>query len=253
MAAEKAKTDEAYAAAQEARLQARPTDDPLVNAKRALTRGEITQEEYDARAKKINAGSPAEQKAVNEQQDANIELQSQVAGLKEAHGLLLDKKVYSGGGAEWKETGGKYLPDTLGGMVGIDAEKTKATQRYNQIVSPEVLNVLSKLKGASSDRDMMFAINTLNDKSADIETKQKALERLIPKVEAHLKASEGRLADMGGKKITVETPASGGAAPAAPATPAAAGGDANAEAKAWLAANPNDPRAPAVRKKLGIQ
>jgi hypothetical protein len=209
LAAQKAQQDEAYAVSQEQRVQGRPqTDQGKVKAD--LAAGKLSPEEADAAMKKLNAGSPAEQKAVNEQQDANIELQSQVAGLREAQGLLNAGKVYSGGGAEFKETAGKYAPSALGGVLGVDAESTKATQRYNQIVSPQVLDVLSKLKGASSDRDMMFAINTLNDKSADIETKKKALATLLPKVEAHLKASEGRLTKMGGERIAVETPATGG-------------------------------------------
>ena len=56
-----------------------------------------------------------------------------------------------------------------------------------------------------------FRHSTVNDKSADIETKKKALGRCIPKVEAHLRASEGRLTAMGGTKVQVETPAAGGA------------------------------------------
>ena len=221
-AATKAQTDEAYAASQEKRLQERPTDDPLVNLKRALTRGEITQDEFDSRAAKLNAKPAGEQKILNEQQDAHIELQSQVESLKEASDLLAKGTVYSGGGAEFKETAGKYVSS---GILGTDDEKTKDTQRYNQIVSPQVLDVLSKLKGASSDRDMMFAINTLNDKSADIETKKKALDTLQRKVAAHLKASEGRLTAMGGSPIKVETPPPAGAAPAATAAPAAAAAD----------------------------
>lgn len=40
---------------------------------------------------------------------------------------------------------------------------------------------------------------------------------------------------------------------AAPSRPAATSGNTDADARAWLAANPNDPKAAAVRKKLGMQ
>jgi hypothetical protein len=193
----------------------------------------MSAEDAAAAKKKLTALPASEQKAVNEQQDANIELQSQLAGLKEARDLLEQKKVYSGGGAELKETAGKYVSS---GILGTSDEMTKATQRYNQIVSPQVLDVLSKLKGASSDRDMMFAINTLNDKSADIETKKKALDTLLPKVAAHLKASEGRLTEMGGKPIKVETPAPGGGTAAGGAT--AAGGPQSVASEAEALALP---------------
>jgi hypothetical protein len=231
----KAQQDRDYLAEQDRLGQAHPqTDQGKVKAD--LAANKLTAEEAAAALEKLNARPASEQKAVNEQQDANIELQSQVAGLKEAQGLLTKGTVYSGGGAEAKEVGGKYLPNAVGGMMGITPESTRDTQRYNQIVSPQVLDVLSKLKGASSDRDMMFAIQTLNDKSADIETKKKALATLLPKVEAHLKANEGRLTKMGGERIAVETPAAGGAAAAPAAAPAAGGGDLLGEARKAIAA-----------------
>jgi hypothetical protein len=97
---------------------------------------------------------------------------------------------------------------------------TDRTNRYNQIVNAQALDLLSQLKGASSDRDMKWAIDILNDKNADIKTKQRALDMLIPKVEAHRQASEQRLKAMGREPVKVETPPAGGA----PASGASAAG-----------------------------
>jgi hypothetical protein len=224
LAAQKAAQDEAAAESQEKRLMARPPNDDLINLKRGLQQGIITQQEYDARVKKLNAPPAAEQKAANEAEDQHIELQTNLAGLKEGLGLLQSGKVYSGGGAEVKEFMGKNLPTVGGYVAGTDPESTKATQRYNQIVGPQVLDLLSKLKGASSDRDMKWAIDNLNDKSADVETKKKALSMLIAKVDAHARASESRLRASGREPPKVDIPPASETSATVVAPASAAGG-----------------------------
>jgi hypothetical protein len=203
-AAEAAKTAETAAVSQEGRLQARPQTD-AGKVKADLAAGKLSEEEAAAALKKLTAPSAGEQKIINEQQSAHIDLQSSVDNLKEAE-QLLNQGVYSGGGAEFKEIAGKYAPSALGGITGTDPETTKRTQRYNQIMSPEALGALSKLKGASSDKDMMWAIQTVNDKSSSIENKKRALQVLQAKTQAHLQASEQTLKSMGGNTIKVETP-----------------------------------------------
>jgi hypothetical protein len=251
LAAQKAQQDEAAAVSQEGRVQARPKSDVAqIEADRAA--GRLSDEDAAAAKKKITAPSASEQKASNEQEDLNVDLQSTLAGLKEAQGLLHSGKVYSSGGAEMKETAGKWLPDALGGFAGVSEEKTKASQRYNQIVSPQVLDMLSKLKGASSDKDMAWAISILNDKSADIETKKAAMEKLIPKVGAHLELNQRRLKEMGREPVKVDIPEPASGAAAAPATgparpPSMDDAALVAQAKAAIAAG-KDPAA--VKKQL---
>jgi hypothetical protein len=244
LAAQKAQQDQEYLTKQEQLQGGRPQTD-VAKIRADEKAGRISKEEADAAVRQSTAPPAGQQKTINEQEDLNAELQSNLAGLHRAQELLKSGNVYSGGGAEMREKAGKFVPDALGGFAGISSEKTKATQEYNQIMSPQVLDVLNKLKGASSDRDMNFAIDTLNDKSATPEAKQAALERLLPKVAAHLELNQRRLKEMGREPVKVNTPAP------ATALPTAGGGDdANAAARAWLAANPNDPRAEAVRKKL---
>jgi hypothetical protein len=220
-AAEAAKTAEAAAVAQETRVAGRPkTDIAQINADAAA--GRMTEDERAAAIKKLTAGSPAEQKAINEQEDKNIDLQSTVAGLKEARALLDHPDgVYSGAGASAKEFLGRNLPG-VGEYLGTDKATTERTNRYNQIVNAQALDLLSQLKGASSDRDMNWAISILNDKGSSLENKKRALDVLVVKVEAHRQASEQRLKAMGREPVKVETPAPAGGAPAAPA--AASGG-----------------------------
>jgi hypothetical protein len=253
LAAQQAQQTEAAAVAAEQRLGARPKSD-VAQIEADLRGGRLSPEDATAAKKKLTAPSASEQKAANEQEDANVELQSTLAGLKEGYGLLKDDKVYSGGGAGFKEFMGKNLPTVGGYVAGTDPEKTKATQRYNQIVTPQVLDFLAKLKGASSDRDMNLAIDTLNDRSADIETKKRAMETLIPKIAAHLELNQRRMKEMGREPVKVDTPPPVSGAPAAPA---AAAGPARppsmddaalvAQAKAAIAAG-KDPAA--VKKQL---
>lgn len=223
--AAKVESDKGYLTEQERLLQGRPqTDQGKVKAD--IAAGRLSPEEGEAALKKLNEGSPASQKAVNEQEDTNINLQSTLAGLKEARGLLDHPGgVYSGAGAGAKEFMGRNLPGIGGYVAGTDPETTARTNRYNQIVNAQALDLLSQLKGASSDKDMAWAISILNDKSADIDTKKRALDVLVAKVDAHARASEGRLKAMGREPVKVETPppTAGGPA-AATGAPAAAGG-----------------------------
>ena len=246
-AAEAAKLHEAAAVAQEQRVRDRPSNQPIAEIDRAVARGEMSAADGEAAKKKLLAPPPAEQKLIGEEQDKNIDLQTTATELKEA-AELLNQGVYSGGGAGLKGTIGPYTPDVLKGVTGTDPETTKRSQRYDQIMSSQVLQRLSTLKGPASNKDMAWAIETVNNPAASKENKQRALGILQAQMDAHLRASEGRLKTMGGTSVKVEMPPPVGAAAGAGAPAAAA--DPNAAARAWLAANPNDPRAEAVRKKL---
>jgi hypothetical protein len=204
---EKSALDEKYAAAQEQRLQARPSD-------LEKTAGRpLTPEEQTAYLKKQTGPSAAEQKAIGEQQSQNIDLQSAVDQLHEAHGLL-NQGIRPGGVVGEAATGiGKALP-SVGGVLGIDPELTKRTDRFNQILAGQALGVVNSLKGATSDKDLQFAIKTINDPATSPANKEQALRVLIAKANAHLAASNQTLQTMGGAPVKVQTP-SGAEAPAA--------------------------------------
>jgi hypothetical protein len=211
-AAEAARTQEAHATAQEERLKARPHS-PLGELTADAGR-KPTEEEVAAAIKKQTQGSPADQAAMGAARDENIN----------------------------RQTAAKLH---LGGVTGTDPETTARSLRYSQIMSSEVVAQLKALKGPASNKDMDWATRTVNDPSAPRENKQKALQILRAQMDAHLRSSGETLKGMGTAPIKVEVPGAGDAT-AAPAATA----DPNAQAKAWLAANPNDPRAEAVRKKL---
>jgi hypothetical protein len=181
--------------------------------------------------------------------------------LDEAEALLNHPKgIHTGNFAGTTQGIGEHVPKFAQGSQYLpDPETTKNTTRYNQIMGAEALNLLTQMKGASSDKDVQINFKIANDPNAPIEAKRAALGVLKTKLAAHLAVSNAGITEAGGT-----VPKLGGGAAAAPAAaaavkggpgtivPAAAaatGGD-NAAAKAWLDANPNDPRAPAVRKKL---
>ena len=241
-AAEKYKQDEAAAVSAEGRTQARPQTD-AGRIKQDLAAGRLSEEEAAAALKKLTAPAAGEQKLIDDKVNEHVEQQSTVAQLNEAAGLL-EKGVYSGSGAGLKTDYGQAVPGPLKGVTGTDPETTARSKRYSQIMSQEVLSRLSKLKGPSSDKDMAWAASTVNDPSAPVENKKRALSILQAQAQAHLGATEQTLKNLGGAPVKVEIPGATGA----PAAPAAGGND--AAARAWLAANPNDPRADAIRKKL---
>ena len=250
-AAEAARVAQVAADAQEQRVQARPTDEDYVKLKRAKERNEITQEEFDARAKKLTQPGVPEQKLILDLQGKSIDAQSSLSTLDEAEALLNHPKgIHTGNYAGATQTIGEHVPQALQGSGMLpDPETTKNTTRYNQILGAQALNLLTQMKGASSDKDVQINFKIANDPNAPLGAKRTAIQVLKTALATHLAANNAGIEEAGGK-----VPKLGGA-PAAAATPApaaaATGGDTDAAAKAWLEKNPNDPRAEAVRKKLG--
>jgi hypothetical protein len=232
LAAQKAQSDEAAAVAAEQRVGARPKSSIAeIEADRAA--GRISDEDATAAKKKLTAAPAAEQKLVTQEQEGNIDLQSMMGSLKEAQDLVT-KGIYEGPGAKVKSMVGENIGSVLPGVTGINAETTSRTQRFNQILSGPVLETLNKMKGSSSDKDLVFAIDTLNQPNATLANKQAALDTITRKMDAHMRASDQRLKEMGGKKVEVAPPATsagGGAAPAA-----GGGGDLLGEARKAIAA-----------------
>lgn len=231
-AAERAKTDEAAAVSQEQRVGARPQTD-AGKIKADLAAGRLSQEEADASLKKLTAPSTGDQKLIDEKVNEHVDQQATVTQLDEA-AQLLEKGIYHGAGAGTKTDYGQVASKIgLGGVTGTDPETTARSKRYGQILSAEVMTKLSKLKGPSSDKDMQWAINAVNDPSAPKENKQRAITILQAQARAHLGATEQTLRSMGGSPVKVDIPPAGGAgAAAAPA----AGGDMLGEARKAIAA-----------------
>jgi len=246
LAAQKAQQDTEYLREQDRLARERPQSD--IGKLTADVGRKPTEEEVQAEIRKKTQLSPSDQEAMGKARDENINLQATAAKLAEASDLL-EKGIYHGSFAGAKTEYGQAVPDVLKGVTGTDPEITARSKRYSQIMSSEVVAQLKALKGPASNKDMEWATNTVNDPSAPKENKQQALKILRAQMDAHLRSSEQTLAGMGTAPVKVEISAAGAPAAATPA--AAAGGDPNAAARAWLAANPNDPRAEAVRKKLG--
>ena len=250
MAAEKAKQDEAAAVSQEARVGARPkTDIAQIEADRIA--GRISDEDAAAAKKKLTAPPAAEQKVISEQQSANIDLQTSGQGLDEALRLLDTGKVYSDSSlAGLRTEHGQSVPKALQGVAGVDPESTDISKRYSQLMKVQVLPILNRLKGSMSNADREWAISTIDNPSSTIEAKRDVIRMLKARLDAELKQSNINLKNTGATAVQVAQPALTGPGQPAAAAPAAGGADPNAAARAWLQANPNDPRAAAVRKKL---
>jgi hypothetical protein len=248
--AEKARLDQEAAVAAENRLQARPTDEPLVTLKRALDRGEITQDQFDARSKQLTAPKASEQKIINEQKMASIDAQSSLATLDEAAALLNHPKgIHAGAQAGITQSIGENVPKALQGSRYLpDPETTQNTQRYNQIMGAQALNLLTQMKGASSDKDVAINFKIANDPNATIDNKRAAIAVLKTKLAAYVQAHNEGIVEAGGTVPKLPRPGSdnaggGGASARSPE---------DAAALEWATKNANDPRAAQIKQRLGV-
>ena len=213
MAATKAQQDREYLAEQDRLQQAHPQSD-IGKLTHDIGRPP-TEEEIAAEIKKKTMPSPADQAAIGQAKDENINLQTTAAQLAEASDLL-DKGIYHGAMAGYKTGYGQGVPGVFQGVTGTDPETTARSKRYAQIMSTEVVARLKALKGPASNKDMEWATSTVNDPSSPKENKVQALKILRAQMDAHLRSSEETLKGMGGTPVKVEVPAAGATAGAGP-------------------------------------
>jgi len=230
-AKEAARVAQEAADAAENRIQARPTDLPVVQADRALKRGEIDQATRDAIVKKATSAPASEQKYITGMQEQSIAGQSLIASLDEALALTNHPKgIHAGAGAGWTQGIGENTPKFLQGVTsaaGIDPETMSNTQRFNQIMGAQALDLLNQMKGASSDRDVQVNFKIVNDPNATIDNKRKAIEALKIKLAGLLQVHHNAITEAGGKVPTLPT-AGGGGGTVTPAGPVSVASEAEA-------------------------
>ena len=225
--------------------------------------GQQTPEQAAEERAKAFGPNPAEIKARSDQEGTHIEAQSFVNALAEAQDLV-NTGVYNGKGATYQGEYGKGLTGYATDLIGAtDPKTTQRDDRYNKIMNSVATQMTAAMKGAQSDKELNLALDTARNPNATKEAKQQALEVILKKAQLHSQVSEEAVKSLKGSPKYLEPykpgsslalgkdPARTSGIPPDTTGGATATADPNAAAKAWLAANPNDPRAAAVRAKLG--
>jgi hypothetical protein len=235
---EDARIAQEAAVAQEGRVQARPSTTDVAQLRRAITKGEITKEEGEAAIKKLTSPSTSEQKFITDQQEKSVAGQALLGTLDEALALTNHPKgIHAGAQGGMTQSIGENTPKILQGSSMLpDPETTANTQRFNQIMGEQALNLLNQMKGASSDRDVQVNFKIANDANATVENKRKAIMWLQAKVGSLLQVHNNSITEAGGTVPTMPKPNVGGTA-----TPQAGGGGADPLAAAQDAINRGAP------------
>ncbi len=195
-AAELARTQEAQKVADEKRLQERPTDEPLVTLRRALERHEISQQEYDARAKQLTMPKVNEQEFILKTQKESIDNQSALGTLDQALGYIdHPDSIFAGRGAGMKTKAADLLPEKL---TGFNEKTRENTQSFNKIMGGQALQQLTQMKGASSDKDVAVNFAIANDPDATPEEKKRAILVLKDKLNYCVKLNNAAIEGAGG-------------------------------------------------------
>jgi hypothetical protein len=194
----KGKQDEAYAAAQEGRLQARPSD-------LEKTAGRpLTPEESTAYVEKQIGPSSSDVAARSKQETAHVEAQSYVNTMQEAKDLV-NTGVYNGKAAPYQGEYGKgvigYATDLIG---ATDPETTKRDDRYNKIMNTAATAMTAAMKGSQSEKELALALDTARNPASTKEAKQQALDVIIRLGQAHAAISERAVKEMKGKPTYLE-------------------------------------------------
>ncbi len=201
-AAEAARVAEEGRVAAEKRLQARPSDLEIAKAEAAFKTGEISAAERDAIVKKSTAPPAAEQNIVNKESAEAIENKTTLNSLDEAVALLNSPKgVHAGNYAGATQVIGEHLPGFLqGNQYTPDPETTKNTQRFNQIMDQIAMDLVIKMKGSSSDKDVDRNYKIASDKNAPKDVRVTAINVLKEKFTAFLANNQRAIATAGGEQ-----------------------------------------------------
>jgi len=174
---------------------------------------------------------------------------SHIKDLEEAAGILdTPNGIYTGAAQNVAPiVGGIPVLDNL-----VDKEKAQRTARYNSLLGADAVKDMSAtLNGPTTNFELQKFEKMRNDPNISDAARAAQLRNVITAARADLEARAKEAKAIGGDTARVDKALGAGAA--APAPAAGGGGaptDQNAEARKWLEANPNDPRAAAVRKKL---
>jgi len=202
---------------EEQRIANRPATD-AAKVMQDVQSGKLTKEQGDAVMKKLTQGSAAEQKFITDQKIESVNNQSALASLDTALALIdHPDSILAGRNADWKTTAADRLPERL---TGINEKTRENTQQYNQIMGGQALQLLTQMKGASSDKDVAINFKIANDPNATPDNKKAAIAILKQKLAGYLAVHNEALKGAGGDVPTL--PGAGGGAPAAAGGGAAA-------------------------------
>lgn len=146
---------------------------------------------------------------------------------------LLPKVRYTGAGAPALNSIASALPDALDPRN--DAER-QVSALLGRLRAPERQKLVGSALSKYDIKDTNAFMANLGNNPAQLRANLQILKKALADSSATATAAYPGL-----KKIDEKINRASAAVP-----------DVNAEAKAWLEANPNDPRAPAIRKKLGL-
>jgi hypothetical protein len=143
-------------------------------------------------------------------EDDRDSLTATLSNLREAE-KLLSGGVYEGGLAGVQtELGSQWNYGGAAEAIGIDAEKAKRSQAFQQIMSPEAMMVMaSQLKGSTAYQEILEFKKIYANPNIPKEIKEAQLARTISAVERHLATKEGRIKELrgGGFNSQEEAPA----------------------------------------------
>src|SRR4029077_3794647 len=107
------------------------------------------------------------------------------------------------------QTIGEHLPGFLQGNQYLpDPDVTKNTQRYNQIMDQEAMNLVVKMKGSSSDRDVDRNYKIASNPNATKDARIQAIGVLKEKYAAFLTQNKQAIATAGGETPALPKPVS---------------------------------------------
>jgi hypothetical protein len=132
-------------------------------------------------------------------EDERDSLKATIANLEEADSLLKGG-VYEGGLAGVQtELGSQWNYGGAAEAIGIDADKAKRSQAYQQIVSPEAMKVMAEqLKGSTAYQELLEFRKIYANPAIPAELKQAQLARTLEAAKRHLATKEGRIQELRG-------------------------------------------------------
>jgi hypothetical protein len=184
------------AAVETHKVQREAQNPEFVKMSKALEEGKIDQVTFDAWKKKQLAPPVNEQEFILKTQKESVENQSALGTLDQALGFIdHPDSIFAGKNADISTSASSRLPEKLTGL----SEKTREnTSSYNKIMGGQALQLLTNMKGASSDKDVKINFDIANDPNATADEKKRAILVLKEKLAYYVKLNNAAVEGAGG-------------------------------------------------------
>jgi cytochrome c biogenesis protein ResB len=159
-----------------------------------------------------------DRKAVRDAGQNNLSVRQTRSALHRA--LELNGKIFTGAGAEARQSLGTQLPDWMVPNQVADPETAQATEEWRQIMTPEaVTKMATTLAGSDSNFELQQFVRMFADPKTTPQTRERMIRRMLEMTDAQEAYNNDLIEESKGADVIAEPAAPTNVSPDNPTSP----------------------------------